>query len=147
MEIENFKFIKKREMEDIFEEIKEANDETIEKFDKIYPLAFIINKEKLTLFDLTGNLKEKRRNLFKIISQEKLEGYIIVSEERNEDDFFCISRTLYTPKKIIKNIVFIKNNKKLKEKNLFGRESIIKDFFDIWGDFNIYKGFKLKSKL
>lgn len=144
MRIQTNKLIEQKDINEIFKEIKQANDLVIEKFENIWPVAFLIKDNEIDSFDLTGNKKLVRIEFFKYLSNQKVKGYIIIMpgtfKGRN-----LVFRTLYTPSNIIKNIVYVENKKNIGERTIESRSKIVSDFWDLWGNFNTINGFRIKK--
>ncbi len=129
-----FEFEQEKDIRTIFEEVKKANDQIIKSGKDIFPFCFVIKENKgfeyFSLAKKLGNLwvatnpKEIRDNLFRELVKRKIIGYIIVDEFKG-----IATRTLYTPKTIIKNIVY---RNSLAESTTEGRNKLNNELYDLW---------------
>ncbi len=140
-----FEFEQEKDIEEFFKSIKRANDAVIEKGKGVWPVALYLEENgEMGYFDLNGSPEILRIDFFSRLSKLKIKGYIVIMPG-GAQGADLVFRTLYTPKNIIKNIVYLKDNKNIGERTIESREHVCQDFYDLWGDFNTIKGFKVKE--
>ena len=129
-----------------FKKICEVSDGIIKSFEKTASICFIFSKNKkfdvIPLGFKTAEQKENLRlNLMQQLAKKDLSGYILIfdatctildKETGYREVSDAITRTLYTQKDRLQEIVFYKNKKiikkqKFKTKNVF-------DNWDLWNN-------------
>jgi len=130
-----------------FKKICEVSDGIIKSFEKTTPVCFVFERNKtapglITLSFKTAQEKEfLRLNLMQHLAKIDLSGYIIIFDatctilnqktgDREVSD--AVTRTLYTQKERLQEIVFYKDKKIIKKQKI--KTSAAFDNWDLWNN-------------